>query len=122
MLENMEPLFVKYGVNIVLSGHDHAFLRTHHMIGSRLDPTKRGPIYLTIGAGGNRELHTPGFIHDVPEDWVAKRDNDEYGFGNLFLANVTHAHFKWVRDGTTTAGVQDDVWFLNQHVHPSSIS
>jgi acid phosphatase type 7 len=121
MLESMEPLFVKYHVNLVLSGHDHAFLRTHPMVGGKLDLSGKGPVYLTLGAGGNREGHPEGYINDVPESWVAKRDNYEYGYGNLFVANATHAHFTWVRDGTTTQGVQDDVWFMNQLlVEPTS--
>jgi len=114
MLENMEPLFVQYGINFVVSGHDHSYLRTHPMVGTERDPTGKGPIYLTLGAGGNREQHPAGFIHDEPEDWVAKRDNMEYGFGKLYVANATHARFRWVRDGTTQEGVNDDVWLQNQ--------
>ena len=114
MLENMEPLFVKYNVNMILSGHDHAYMRTHPMIGKKRDLSNKGPIYFTLGAGGNRELHAKGYVHRRQEPWVAKRDNDEYGFGNLFLANSTHAHFTWVRDGTTTKGIQDDFWLMNQ--------
>ena len=120
MLESMEPLFVKYHVNIVVSGHDHAYMRTHSMIGNKLDVFGNGPIYFTLGAGGNREEHSKGYIHRKPEPWVAKRDNYEYGFGNLFLANQTHAHFSWVRDGTTERGIQDDVWLKNQLLLPST--
>ena len=90
------------------------------MIGNKLDVSGKGPVYFTLGAGGNREEHSRGYIHETPEPWVAKRDNDEYGFGNLFIANHTHAHFSWVRDGTTTKGVQDDVWLKNQLLLPES--
>jgi hypothetical protein len=114
MFDSMEPLFVKYGVNIIVSGHDHAYMRTNHMVGRKLDLSRKGPIYFTLGAGGNREQHTQGFIHDTPEPWIAKRDKNEYGYGNLFVKNATHARFHWVRDGTTELGVQDDVWLENQ--------
>ena len=114
MLENMEPLFVTYHVNLIISGHDHAYMRTYPMIGQKLDLTNNGPYYITIGAGGNREHHTRGYIHDQPEVWVVKRDNEEYGYGHLFAANATHARFNWVRDGTTTEGIQDSVWLTNQ--------
>lgn len=114
MLESMEPLFVQYQVNLIVSGHDHAFMRTHPMVGSQRDPSKKGPVYLTLGAGGNREQHSKGYIHDIPEDWVAKRDDTEYGYGHLFVANRTHAHFNWVRDGTTQDGTRDSVWLENQ--------
>jgi hypothetical protein len=114
MLENMEPLFVEHTVNIIVSGHDHAYMRTHSMVGGKLDLSGKGPKYFILGAGGNRELHSRGYVHDTPEVWVAKRDNDEYGYGHFFAANATHAHFTWVRDGTTTEGVQDNVWLINQ--------
>jgi hypothetical protein len=34
----------------------------------------------------------------------------------MFLANDTHAHFRWVRDGTTDEGIRDDVWLENQYI------
>ena len=111
MLQSMEPLFVKYNVNLVLSGHDHAYMRTTPMVG--MDRSDTGPIYLTLGAGGNREEHAHGYIHNTPEDWVVKRDRKEYGYGHLFLANATHAQFHWVRDATTKDGIRDDVWIEN---------
>jgi DNA repair exonuclease SbcCD nuclease subunit len=118
MLKSMEPLFVQYQVNLVVSGHDHAYLRTKPMRGSTaVDKDESGPIYLTLGAGGNREQHNKGYIHDIPEEWVAKRDISEYGFGHLHLPNATHAHLTWVRDGTTTEGIRDSVWLSNQYYH-----
>ena len=113
MLRTMEPLFVQYKVNIVVSGHDHAYLRTKPMQGKNAAAT--GPIYLTLGAGGNREQHSQGFLRPNPENWVVKRDDSEYGFGRLQVPNATHAHLTWVRDGTTTAGIQDSVWLSNQY-------
>ena len=118
----MEPLFVEYFVNFVISGHDHAFMRTHPMVGKKLDVSGKGPIYFTLGAGGNREHHARGYIHDEPEIWVAKRDNFEYGYGHFFAPNATHAHFSWVRDGTTDQGDHDDVWLTNQYAHARDAS
>ena len=113
MFQTMEPLFVEYQVNIVVSGHDHAYLRTLPMKGMEIDD--KGPIYLTLGAGGNREQHSKGYIHPEPEEWVVKRDIWEYGFGHLQIPNATHALLTWVRDGTTTEGVRDAVWLQNQY-------
>jgi len=116
MKKHMEPLFVQYGVNIIVAGHDHAYSRSYPLAFDQLDPA--GPVYLALGAGGNREQHSRGYLHpdDQKEEWVAKRDNVEYGYGNLLLQNATHAHFNWVRDGTTEEGVQDHVWLINAHV------
>ena len=48
-----EPLFLLHGVDIVLNGHVHAYERTHPMYQYQLNPC--GPIYLTVGDGGNIE-------------------------------------------------------------------
>ena len=114
MLKNMEPLFVQYHTNIIINGHDHAYMRTKPMIGtSNTIEEKNGIVHFTLGAGGNQEGHPHGYVHDEPEEWVAKRDREEFGFGHLFVANATHAQFNWVRDGTTEDGVQDSVWIEN---------
>lgn len=116
MKKYMEPLFVSYGVNLIVAGHDHAYSRSYPVALDKRDPTDKAPVYLTLGAGGNREQHARDFLHPDPEEWVAKRDRVEYGYGNWFIQNATHSHFNWVRDGTTNEGVHDHVWFINPHV------
>eukprot|EP00934_Nitzschia_sp_Nitz4_P006321 Nitzschia sp. Nitz4//scaffold215_size37433//3922//5594//NITZ4_007744-RA/size37433-processed-gene-0.45-mRNA-1//-1//CDS//3329542130//6311//frame0 len=117
MYHHIEPLMVQYKVDLVISGHDHAYLRTKPMRGGA--STKSGPVYLTLGAGGNREQHSKGYLHPEPEEWVAVRDNLEYGYGHLYMVNDTHAHFHWVRNGQH--GVGDAVWFQKEAVQdPSS--
>ena len=41
----LEPLFVKYGVSVVFSGHDHIY--------ERIKPQKGGIVYWVSGAGGS---------------------------------------------------------------------
>lgn len=120
MRKSMEPLFIKYGVNLVFSGHDHAYMRTHHLAYGKTDLNGTSPIYFIVGAGGNREQHSRGYIHNKPEEWVAIRDRFEYGYGSLFVPNATHGYFAWVRDGTTEAGAHDNVWLENKHVFTNS--
>jgi hypothetical protein len=115
MKQAMEPLFVKYGVNIVVSGHDHGYMRTHPLAFGQVDPTGSAPIYLTLGAGGNRENHAAGYRHWKPESWVAERNKQEYGYGHLFVPNATHALFDWVRDGTPVKATEDQEWIFNPH-------
>lgn len=112
MMDSMEPLFLHYRVNIIIQGHNHAYVRTKSMAGDTVDPSGKGPIYLTIGTGG--DSHAGPAIHEEPEEWVARRDNVEYGFGRLFLANATHAHFTWVLDETVFGDSHDDFWLVNQ--------
>jgi hypothetical protein len=117
MKNAMEPLFNKYNVNLVISGHDHGYMRTHSLgVNGQVDPSGNAPVYLTLGAGGNREHHAPGYRNDEQEEWVAARSLVDYGYGNLFLRNATHASFTWVRDGITEGGVHDIVWLVNKHV------
>jgi acid phosphatase type 7 len=114
MKQHMEPLFIQYGVNVVVSGHDHAYSRSHPIAFEKVDPL--GPVYFTLGAGGNREQLARAYLHPAPEDWVAKRDRLEYGYGHWLVQNATHSYFSWVRDGTTTEGIHDHVWLINPHL------
>jgi Calcineurin-like phosphoesterase/Iron/zinc purple acid phosphatase-like protein C len=145
----MEPLFVKYGVNLVISGHDHGYMRTHSirpassnittatdgtkddedndsdedydsMDNAEIDPTGKSPIYLTLGAAGNREHHAPGYRNPhQQEEWVVVRDLCDYGYGHLHLKNATHARLRWIRDHVVPDNmtISDDVWIVNRHHH-----
>ncbi|KAG2485785.1 hypothetical protein HYH03_015496 [Edaphochlamys debaryana] len=58
-----EDVFYQYGVDLVLNGHVHAYERTHPMYKYKLDNC--GPIYITIGDGGNVEGPYRNFVDDV---------------------------------------------------------
>lgn len=119
MKASMEPLFHRHKVNLVISGHDHGYMRTHSLFpNGTIDKSGAAPIYLTLGAGGNREQHSRGYRHSEPEEWVAKRDLTDFGYGNLLVTNKTHAMLTWVRD--QVKGSNDDfddknVWIVNPH-------
>ena len=114
MRESMEPLFNQYGVNLVVSGHDHAYMRSQPMADGKVDPTGAAPTYVIVGAGGNREGHS-NYAHKHAEDWVDVRDKKEYGYGHFHAYNATHAHWHWIRDGNHKHGVKDHVWIENHH-------
>lgn len=90
--EHLEPLFVKYQVNIVFTGHIHAYQRTANVAMGRVD--QRGPIHITVGAGG-RQCDAPFKSLDV-EDWLLARDASLYGYGLLSVLNRTHAEWSWI--------------------------
>lgn len=90
--EHLEPLFVDYNVNVVFSGHIHAYQRTANVVMDKLDET--GPLHITIGAGG-RKCDAP-FKSEEPEHWVVKRDASFYGYGRFQIFNATHAEWKWI--------------------------
>ncbi|KAI3743112.1 hypothetical protein L1987_60815 [Smallanthus sonchifolius] len=53
MRVEMEQLLYQYRVDIVFSGHVHAYERMNRVYNYSLDPC--GPVYITIGDGGNIE-------------------------------------------------------------------
>ncbi|GAV70705.1 Metallophos domain-containing protein/Metallophos_C domain-containing protein [Cephalotus follicularis] len=53
MRVEMEELLYSYGVDIIFSGHVHAYERSNRVYNYMLDPC--GPVHITIGDGGNRE-------------------------------------------------------------------
>jgi predicted phosphodiesterase len=67
----LEPLFLQYRVNFVLSGHLHAYMRSKPVFNETLD--RRGPVHLIIGMGG-RQANVP-YKNDSAEHWVAMRDH-----------------------------------------------
>jgi predicted phosphodiesterase len=93
--EFLEPLFVEYQVNMVFSGHIHAYLRTEKVaVGVN---HHKGPMHVTIGAGG-RKCEAP-FLKEEPEPWVAVRDATVYGYGMFRVFNRTHAEWDWIHTG-----------------------
>ena len=55
MRRDMEPLLFQYGVDVVLSGHVHAYERVAPVLNGCLNSC--GPVYLNLGDGGNCALH-----------------------------------------------------------------
>jgi hypothetical protein len=51
MRDSMEKLFLQYKVNIVLTGHVHAYERTFPMFQN--ETRSDGVVYVTVGDGGN---------------------------------------------------------------------
>ena len=90
--EHLEPLMVEHHVNVVLTGHIHAYQRTDYVAFNNL--TSTGPMHITIGAGG-RKCDAP-FTNKEPEEWLKVRDASMYGYGRLVIENSTHAEWRWI--------------------------
>ncbi|RKH98943.1 discoidin domain-containing protein [Corallococcus sp. AB038B] len=77
MRRQFGPLFEKYGVDLVLTGHDHDYERSKPMYGDNVaSSTQRGIPYLVVGSGG---ATLRPFATSQPA-WTALRDNQAYGF------------------------------------------
>jgi predicted MPP superfamily phosphohydrolase len=61
----LEPLFLKYKVDLVLQGHDHNYERTLPVKEGM--PDQQGITYVTLGGGGSQL-----YIQRGNEDWSAK--------------------------------------------------
>merc|ERR1719199_1099288 len=86
MKNNLEGMFYKYGVNIAFQGHVHAYERSYPVFNGIKDDN--GPVYVTIGDGGNKEGHAWKYSEPAPE-WSAFRNGMHYGHGTFTLHNTT---------------------------------
>ena len=72
------PLFEKYGVDLVLTGHDHDYERTQPMTGNGVAASgKKAPVYLVVGSGGAslRDMSTSS-----KPAWTVLRNNVDHGY------------------------------------------
>lgn len=76
ILQDIIPVIDRNGVDVVLSGHNHMYERTHPLCNGKVDPAGRGTVYITTGTGG-QPLYE--FEREMPA-LMAARDNTQHGF------------------------------------------
>jgi len=78
---NLQPLFDKYGVDLVLQGHAHVYERTSPL---KFDSiiSDDGQTFVTVGMGG-RNHHT--FLKE--SEWSIIQNNEDFGVLNLHLVS-----------------------------------
>lgn len=64
MQEYFEPLMLKHNVDVVLNGHVHAYARSPPVYA--FQPDTCGPIYMTVGDGGNLEGLYKQYVDQAP--------------------------------------------------------
>ncbi|WP_225412102.1 metallophosphoesterase [Stigmatella hybrida] len=84
MRREFSPLFEKYGVDLVLTGHDHHYERTYAMKGDAM-ASGTGIPYLVVGSGG---ANLREFANSKPS-WSAARNNTDYGFLDVEVVGGT---------------------------------
>jgi uncharacterized protein (TIGR03382 family) len=102
------PLFEKYGVDLVLTGHDHEYERSHPMTGDRID-RENGIPYLVVGSGGT---YLKDFATNKPA-WSAFRSNAAQSFLDVNVQGGT-------LEGrlVTTTGATLDSFTLTKELSP----
>ncbi|CAH9071911.1 unnamed protein product [Cuscuta europaea] len=73
----MEQVLYHYGVDIVFSGHVHAYERMNRVYNYTLDPC--GPVYITVGDGGNIEKVDVDFADDYGKCPSGGDNRPEFG-------------------------------------------
>ncbi|XP_047319314.1 purple acid phosphatase 15-like [Impatiens glandulifera] len=82
----MEDLLYSYSVDLVFNGHVHAYERSNRVYDYKLDPC--GPVYITIGDGGNREKMSIPHADD-PGNCPDPLDTVDSIMGGLCSSNFT---------------------------------
>lgn len=101
----LEPLFYQFGVDMLFTGHVHAYERSFPVYNRTRNPC--GTTHITIGDGGNREGLADQFLSQPV--WSADREAS-YGFGTLDVLNGTHARWTWHRNQDAADAGADAVW------------
>ncbi|ATB46935.1 metallophosphoesterase [Corallococcus macrosporus] len=98
MRRHFGPIMEKYGVDLVLTGHDHNYERSKPMKGDGIAADgEQGIPYLVVGGGGATLRQLPG----SKPDWSVIRDNQTYGFLDVTVVDGTLTAELMGHDGTT---------------------
>ncbi|KAB2023276.1 hypothetical protein E1A91_D06G007300v1 [Gossypium mustelinum] len=120
-----ESWFVKYKVDVVFSGHVHAYERSkrisniaYNILNGKCTPVHDlfAPVYITIGDGGNHCGPALGMVEPQP-NFSAYRETS-FGHGIFDIKNRTHAYFGWHRNQDGYAVEADSLWFHNRYWNP----
>ncbi|KAE8659880.1 Purple acid phosphatase [Hibiscus syriacus] len=117
-----EPWFVEYKVDVVFSGHVHAYERSerisniaYSIVNGLCTPIKdpSAPVYITIGDRGNLE----GLVTEMmePQPTYSAYREASFGHGILDVKNRTHAYFGWQRNQDGYAVETDSLWLKNRY-------
>jgi len=99
-----EPILIKYGVDLVISGHVHAYERNAPIANYFVDPAgldnPKSPWFITNGAAGHYDgLDT--LITPLPYYSVYAQDTT-YGWSRVTFHNCTHLTHEFVASGNGT--------------------
>ncbi|KFY28131.1 hypothetical protein V491_00620 [Pseudogymnoascus sp. VKM F-3775] len=98
--EVFEPLLIKYGVDLVYSGHAHVYERLAPMANGVIDPNEldnpAAPWYITNGAAGHYDgLDTLDEHHDYSRFDLDIEDH-AYGWSRVTFHNCTHMTHEYI--------------------------
>ncbi|KAE9102711.1 hypothetical protein PF010_g14013 [Phytophthora fragariae] len=102
LMAKLEDVFSANRVDVVLTGHVHAYERTTKIYKNKEDATN-GVYYVTTGSGGNYEGHAGPRLDDseIPS-WSLAANNVTFG-GSRVIATRESFRFLWFANDVTTA-------------------
>ncbi|XP_056691106.1 probable purple acid phosphatase 20 isoform X2 [Spinacia oleracea] len=106
MRKAMEQLLYHGKVDLVFSGHVHAYERFTRVYNGIAN--KCGPVHITIGDGGNREGLATEYTEPKPEISIFREAS--FGHGQLQVVNSTHAQWTWHRNEDSLSIATDSIW------------
>ncbi|OAY64001.1 Purple acid phosphatase 22 [Ananas comosus] len=95
-------------VDVLIAGHVHAYERFRRIYDN--EPNPCGPVYITIGDGGNREGLAFDFQKDHKFALLSSFREASFGHGRLKVINETTAHWSWHRNEDSDSTVRDELW------------
>ncbi|CAN1772071.1 Probable purple acid phosphatase 20 [Linum perenne] len=106
MKKYMEGLLYDSRVDAVFAGHVHAYERFTQVYNDKEDDC--GPVYITIGDGGNREGLAKKYHKHQPDISIFREAS--FGHGEFEVVNGTHGLWTWHRNDDGEDVVSDSVW------------
>jgi len=111
MQSQLEPLFLKYHVDLYICGHQHVYERVHPNVNGTLVAT--GNIYRNPSAPAHVDQATAGVFLDhtwidPQPTWSASRLSD-WGYGKMTV-NQTHLLYQFYSESTNE--VADFFWIM----------
>jgi hypothetical protein len=97
---NIEPLLVKYNVNLALWGHHHSYQRTCPVFQQQCQESGNYPVHAVIGMGG---FQLSG-IEKVAPAWINYVDARDFGYSRIHTTMYS-LHFQYF---SNTNGLRDE--------------
>ncbi|KAK2364362.1 purple acid phosphatase [Trifolium repens] len=115
MKTSMEDLLYNARVDVVFTGHVHAYERFTRVYKDKID--KCGPVHITIGDGGNREGLATRYQEPKPEISIFREAS--FGHGILEVVNASHAIWSWHKNDNEEPVISDSVWLTSLSSTPA---
>ncbi|XP_048320751.2 probable purple acid phosphatase 20 [Ziziphus jujuba] len=115
MKKSMETLLYQARVDVVFAGHVHAYERFTRVHNDTADNC--GPVYITIGDGGNREGLASKY--EDPQPRISVFREASFGHGQFHVVNQTHALWTWHRNQDDVSVAADSIWLNSLSSDPA---